>query len=605
MLASQALTTISNGNSGASVCRNDFNELKLRQKTLMKLIWQRGFYGLVAGLFLGAGNLRADPTAPLPLRFGSGEKSVEHYRAYDYNIAVFGDLTQLASFDAAYPGAIPAGSPLRERIAAQRQKFQNECQRAAASGLAVCLLTDEASLPIPILDRISPPDAKFSARIDFDSEAFWAAYRAKYREVLQAYPQVKYIIVRTGENYSHPDEGYVGRTVRSGDNIDADYYRHMQRLIEETRKIVVDEFGRTLIWRTWDLGNDGFHASPTVYDRVLAGLTNRQGLMFAVKFTQTDFWRYNDFNPMIGRGGVDQIIEFQCAREYEGKGAFPNYVGPIHAEAIRRAADLGVKGVWIWDFGGGWGGPILKSDRWVRLNIEATTQLALNPQASPRALAEAWAAKEFGDQAATNVAAMLMLSGECVRKTMYIEAYARDHHGWKPSLNLMRDDIIRGEVLRQLYDGSKQSLPEVFAEKDQAVALVLQMQSLFENSRRAIVAARGEQVYEESLSSLIYLADLTQVLDHYIKGMFSFYQWQETHAVATAAQAQTELLAWRAAWQRYQTAVPKLPGVATIYRSQNRTQNPTDSSPTGGAMAELCEAALKTLSSKTAVASKN
>src|ERR1039458_9980064 len=551
--------------------------------------------------FQFSGGLLAGQSQPMEIRLGSGEKSVERYREYNYNAAILGDLTQLASFDAAFPGAIAKGSVLRERIEQQRQKFQKACERAGKLGIAVCLMTDEASLPVPILEQMGRPGsaAGSSARIDFDSEKFWEAYRAKYREVLKAWPQVAYVVVRTGENYSHADEGYVCRTVLDRDFDDA-YFRHMQRLIEETRKIVVDEFGRTLIWRIWDLGNDGFHANPKVYDRVLAGLPDRKGLIFAVKHTQTDFWRYNDFNPMIGRGGVEQMVEFQCAREYEGKGAFPNYTGPLLAEDLGRAATAGVKDAWIWDFGGGWGGPFLKSDRWVRLNIFATSRLAQNPELSPRTLAEEWAAKEFGPKSATNITEMLMLSGECVRKGMYIEVFARNHRGWKPSLNLMRDDIIRGEVLKQLYDGSKISLPEVFTEKDEAVALAARMRTLFENSRSDIVAERGDREYQESVSSLIFLENLTQVLDHYIKGMFSFYQWQETREAATAAKAQQELLAWREAWQHYQTEVPKLPGVASIYHSQNRTQNPNDGSPTRGAMAELCEAALKTLAGKTA-----
>ena len=297
----------------------------------------------------------------------------------------------------------------------------------------------------------------------------------------------------------------------------------------------------------------------------------------------------------IGGGGVDQIVEFQCAREYEGKGAFPNYMGPQFAEDMAKAASLCVKGVDIWDFGGGWGGPVLKSDRWVRLNIEAASQLALNPQASPRALAEAWAAKAFGPKSAAKVADMLMLSSDCVRKAMYIEVFARAHRGWKPSLNLLRDDIIRGEVLKALYTGSKADLPEVFAEKDEAVALAGRMRGLFEGARSGIVAERGEQEYQESLSSLIYLESLTQVLGHYIKGMFLFYQWDETREAAAATKACQELLAWREAWRRYQADVPNLPGVATIYRSQNQTKNPTDGSSPRGAMADLCDAALQSL----------
>jgi hypothetical protein len=552
-------------------------------------------------LILGAGLLlhrveAANSNQAMELRLGSGEKSVERYKEYGYTAAILGDVTQLAMYDGVCPGVIAQGSNVRNRIERQRKKFQKEYDRATALGLSIGLLTDEVSLPVPILRQLQK-SGNLDA-IELDNPEFWKLYRAKYREVLAAYPRVAYVVVRTGENYSHPDEGFVGRTVCEGKYDDA-YFRHMQQLIAEARKIVVDEFGRTLIWRTWDLGGNGFHADPKVYDRVLQRLPNRKGLIFSIKHTQTDFWLYNDFNPMIGRDGAEQIVEFECAREYEGKGAFPDYVGPIHAEAMRKARELGVKGVWIWDFGGGWGGPFLKSDRWVRLNIEATTRLAQNPDLSPRALAQEWAAKEFGSAASTNIAELAMLSGECVRKFIYIAPYGRVHQGWKPSLNLMRDDIIRGEVLRQLYEGTKTALPEVFAEKEDAVALASRMRSLFESSRGDIVAARGERVYRETLSSLVYMERLAQVMSYYIKGMFSYYQWQETRQATSAATARYELQAWNEAWQQYQILVPQLPGAASLYRSQN-TQSADSAS---GAMAELCQAALRALSSETGRAS--
>jgi hypothetical protein len=552
-----------------------------------------------AGLVLLSLNLLVAPALTLSatggefeIRLGSGETNVDRYQDYHYNAIVLGDVTQLANFESSYPGAIPKGSALRNRIDHQRKKFEKEYDQATKLGLAVCLMTDEVTLPTPIAQRIenSAATTDTTPHIDMDRPEFWDAFRAKYREVLRAYPGVAYVMVRTGENYSHADEGFTGHTVLEGKYDDA-YFRHMQRLIEETRKIVVDEFGRKLIWRTWDLGNDGFHANPQVYDRVLAGLPDRKGLILAIKFTQTDFWRYNDFNPMIGRGGVDQIIEFQCAREYEGKGAYPDYMGVDHAEAMQKLASIGVKGVWIWDFSGGWGGPFLKSDRWDRLNIEATTRLAENPNLSPRQIARDWAAKEFGDRAANKVADLLMLSSECVRKFIYVEAYARDHRGWKPGLNLMRDDIIRGEVLKQLYDGSKDALPQVIDEKEQAVALATQMRELFESEHADIAADRGEQVYQESLSSLIYEQSLATVVCHYVNGMFLYYQWQETHNPTVAARARQELQAWSVAWKDYQTNVPKLPGVATLYRSQN-TQ---EAASAKGAMADLCQSAMRKL----------
>jgi hypothetical protein len=544
---------------------------------------------LSAGL-LALNALAAESQSPFALRLGSGEQSLDYYQAYGYTAAVLGDLTQLATYNAALSNAIPKGSSLCTRIEQHRQKFQKDYERAHALGLAACLTADEVSLPVSLVQWLQHGGAP--GGIDFESPAFWKLYRAKYREVLAAYPRVAFIIVRTGENYSHPEQGFIGRTVWQG-HYDETYFRRMQRLIEETRKIVVDEFGRTLIWRTWDLGKKGFHADPKTFDRVLQGLPSRTGLMLSVKFTQTDFWRYNDFNPMIGRGGIDQIIEFQCAREYEGKGAFPDYVGPLHAEALRKASELGAKGVWIWDFGGGWGGPFLKADRWVRLNIEATGRLAQDPGLSPRALAEQWAAKEFGPGASTNVAEMLMLSAECVRKFMYVESFALEHAGWKPSLNLMRDNIIRGEELKTLYDGCKTALPKVIAEKEEALMLAARMRALLEISRTNIVAERGQQVYDEAASSLNYVESLAKVLRYYVGGMFLYYQWQETREPLVAEQACRELHAWREAWTHYQADIPRMAGAASLYLSQN-TQEPSSAK---GAMADLCESALRSLAS--------
>jgi len=546
-------------------------------------------------LLLAGTGLGAETVAPFQkLWIGSGEKEMRRYLDYGCTATISGDITRLAFFDGVSPSLIPEGSALRAQIERTRGKFKKEYEEAAKLGLSLVAGTDEVALPVPVADWLKAQDKnnKNPVWADWESDCFWQVYRAKYSEVLKTYPKIAYVLIRTGENYSRPEQGYLAQRVM-GKAIDDDYFRRMIRLIEETRKVVVDECGRTLIWRTWDLGNDKFHANTNVYDRIIAGVKNRKGLLFSVKHVQTDFWRYNDFNPTIGRGGVEQLIEFQCAREYEGKGAFPNYVGPLHAEDMLKAAERGAVGVWLWHFGGGSGGPKLASDRWTRLNIYATSKLVKEPTASPRKLAEEWAAQEFGSKAASVVADMLMLSPEFVLKFRYIAPYARQHRGWKPSENLMRDDIIRGASLRQLYEGSKHALPEVFSEKEAAVVLARRMRELFELARPDILAERGEKVYQEALSSLLYMESLAKVVCHYVNGMFQYYQWKETRNAAGAAKARETLLAWQAEWRHYTTEIPRLPGVATRYRSANLTSE--EESAGKDTMAGLCEEALKEL----------
>ena len=541
--------------------------------------------------------------AAYDIRMGSGEKDFARYKEYGYNVTPVGDLGKLGTYDEIAPGAIATVSPLRKQIERNRVTFRRQCDEAAQAGVQVCIGTDEVTLPRAVVERFKKDiahDAK-NGVFAFENEKFWEIYRAKYREVLRLFPAIKFVMIRTGENYANTKTSdYTGRTVKLKDFDDA-YCQRMARLINETRKVVVDECGRTLIWRTWDLGNDGFHANPQVYDRVLAGVTERKGLLFAVKHVQTDFWRYNDFNPNIGRGGVDQIIEFECSREYEGKGAFPNYLGELFAADMKRIHDLGVRGIWIWNFGGGGGGPKLKNDRWSRANIDAAVRLAEHPELDPRTVAEAWAAKEFGSKAAPKIAELLLLSSECVRKMVYIEAYALKHKGWMPSRGLMRDDLIRGERQMRLHGGldlmyaeTKDRFDAVLQEKADALALARQMLALYDGAQSAIVAERGDAVFQDARSTLLYLESLTEVMSHYIRGMFLFYRSQETHDAQLAAQAKTELEQWRAAWNRYNTDIPKLPGAATLYRSRYEYTNDDGA----GAMADTCEKALKKLGVK-------
>jgi uncharacterized protein len=83
--------------------------------------------------------------------------------------------------------------------------------------------------------------------VDLGKEAFWELHRAKFREVLRAFPEIVYVMVRTGENYSFLHDGYSGQLIAerisSSTRSDA-YFRNMPHLINETRNVVVDEFGR-------------------------------------------------------------------------------------------------------------------------------------------------------------------------------------------------------------------------------------------------------------------------------------------------------------------------------------------------------------------------
>ena len=81
--------------------------------------------------------------------------------------------------------------------------------------------------------------------------------------------------------------------------------------------------GSTTIWK-----------SPTRSSRI-------RNWRFSIKHTALDFWRHVKVNECLTRGKHPQIIEVQCQREYEGKGAYPNYVmdGVINGFEENRSED--------------------------------------------------------------------------------------------------------------------------------------------------------------------------------------------------------------------------------------------------------------------------
>lgn len=146
-----------------------------------------------------------------------------------------------------------------------------------------------------------------------------------------------------------------------------------------------------------------------------------------------------------------------------------------------------------------------------------------------------------------------MLSDDAVLASHYVGAYARKHKGWLPSRNLLRDDVIRGEKvmgdeggLRLLYEGSKDDLEGVYAEKERGVWLAAEMLRLLDSARPQITRARGERTFRESRDSLLYYQALARVMSHYVQGMFRYYRWKEAGGAAEGRLALDRLRMWRA-----------------------------------------------------------
>ena len=186
----------------------------------------------------------------------------------------------------------------------------------------------------------------------------------------------------------------------------------------------------------------------------------------------------------------------QCQREYEGKGAYPNYVmdGVINGFE-ENATKIGLKdlishpkilGVYSWSRGGGWYGPYIENELWPDLNAFVLAQFVKNPKHSEEEFFCEYAHQRLGlsDVDVHRFRELCMLSAKAILKGRHCAAFDRVlNESVLPTACWMRDDRLGGssqlaDVLN--YLGENFLYADALAEKAEAVRLWKEIKLLAE-----------------------------------------------------------------------------------------------------------------------------
>ncbi len=518
--------------------------------------WKRQAAPVMA-LRLLADPLSAETPAPEEaLRLGFNAVAINPWPA----LALYSDVDPSLYDPAAQAGA-------RAWVEDQRRRAGERIAAAKRLHLQVVAPGDLPSLPRQSVDN--------EAQVCLSQPRVRMLVRAGLDEVLRDFPSIDYVMVRVGENYPlGPLTGTrLAACLPAGQAGAGDYVAGIAEAMTLTSD-AARAHGRQVIFRAWDLRTDGLHASPGIVEALAARRPPSGNELLSFKHTQTDFWRYNPPNPNLGGSGFREMVEFQAAREYEGKGAFPNYLGPVYARGAPEApggglADFAARGVsalWAWPTGGGWGGPKPASSLWNEANVYALARLAWEPDASPEQVAREWATLRFGRDAAELLARLLMRSGETARLAFYIGPAAEVVGPWAPNWLWVRDDQIGGTgPLRALYAQSRgaAAFQRALAEKRQAVSLVAAMQGDLAAARPLLDAQLAEQVGRD----LAYERSLVETLEHQVAALFYAERWREAERAEPVLRllAEQHLERWQAAWAAH-LAAASLSGSATPYQ---------------------------------------
>jgi hypothetical protein len=284
------------------------------------------------------------------------------------------------------PDILPKGSVEREWVdakAAQIKAMQADCKEA---GLSIWAQSDLMLFPKRLIEKYDMEET-FG---DPQNPQTAKMLRAQINEMFDQFPDLDGLVVRIGETYLH-DAPYHKGAIKDKQNAETTIIPLMNILREE----ICVKRDKQLIFRTWRSFDDNLDSYMAVSDAV----EPHPNLIISIKHCEGDFHRGNAFSKVIGPGRHRQIIEVQCAREYEGKGAYPNYVinGVIEGfeehsrmpeEQINSLREFTEKtpelyaGIWTWTRGGGWDGPYINNEMWCDLNAWVVAQWAKDPSQS-------------------------------------------------------------------------------------------------------------------------------------------------------------------------------------------------------------------------------
>lgn len=473
------------------------------------------------------------------------------------------------TFETVDERVFPAGSEGRAWVEENARRVEAHVRRAHAAGVACYFFTDIIVLPERLVGLCGEEILDAEGRISLHRPRTVEIHRLMLRELFRRFPGIDGLVIRTGETYLQNVPFHTG-----GNPVTEGRSSHGV-LLELLRDEVCVRAGKRLFYRTWNTGSDGgLRDDPAYYRDVTDRIAPHDKLLFSVKHTSSDFWRTVAFNPTLGIGRHRQIVEVQCQREYEAKGACPDYVidGVVngfeedpHDGKPRGLADLvdssQLAGVWTWSRGGGWRGPYLSEELWCDLNMWVMARWT-----RATGLGEEGAFAAYAHRAG--------LAGDAVRRFRELALLSaagtlRGHYsarGAVRALTWTRDQFLGGsdkdlaDDFGALVEAGNAAVAQALAEKADAARIWRRVTRL---SDRVPLRDPGDLEYLRV--SARYGQHLYAVIDHGWQVMLRGFAGDRSGAYERDTMAR-HIRAYDQAWRDWRRLAERHPSCATLYQ---------------------------------------
>ncbi|UMB61769.1 hypothetical protein MHL31_06085 [Lutibacter sp. A80] len=443
---------------------------------------------------------------------------------------------------------LPKGTSDRKWVdekAAQIKKMHQACKE---QDIAIYAMSDLVLFPKRLIEKYKIQETFGNPNNNLTEKLI----RAQINEMFDQFPDLDGLVVRIGETYLHDAPYHLG-AINNKNNPE----KTIIPLINILKEEICEKRDKQLIFRTWG----AFDRNMKDYMSVSNAIEPHKNLIISVKHVEGDFHRSNEFSKVIGQGRHRQIIEVQSAREYEGKGAYPNYIahGVIagfeeHAnmpeEQINSLSEFVEKkpelyaGIWTWSRGGGWDGPYIKDEMWCDLNSWVIAQWGQNTDKGEEFIFNRYATERLGlkGKDIAKFRKLCLLSAEAVVRGR--NSTFRDMNPW-----WTRDQGISWPMVVKGDLEQKRNL----AQKDESIAKWKEIVKLAKSIRWKNKETKNHVIGSSEYGLRLYKIYRTLIYMDYAE------KQEDTKEV------QKWIKAYDKAWKKYNKLPLKYSAIATLY----------------------------------------
>ncbi len=371
---------------------------------------------------------------------------------------------------------------------------------------------------------------EFGAKPTPSDPQLWEAIRAKFRRLLDSVPELDGVCTFVGEEQSYWDPYRMLDVMHDGEGCDWSLEKRYRTFVKAVWDVVVGEFGRLFLHRTWNTNAYEQQSQPDIYARTFTDDVPTENLYLIPSFTQNDRWWFQAYNPTFNLTPHSMMAVFETMDYHDGGDFFPTFPGfyfQAGLDSILGAPKSNLKGASL---------DLPAREGWDTRTLTAYTvsRLMWNHREDPREIARDFCAIYFGPELAARMAEILMLSPVAYKYGLYIEpmvygAFTSLHHirtghfvveGY-PSIDAGKEHI---EFLRRIYLRCKPWARETLSYLDHGLETAREMEEKY--------AALTPHIRDEALrvkvgNSLEMTRLLIETNNLYVKTAFAYFRYRE------------------------------------------------------------------------------